>query len=237
MNWYFHGMNGFPKTRLPSIPLRLREMRVHLTTARFPSVVRDPHRSWCWGSTAFKNMTRLLLIMCLVSNSSFILSYLIKHYTLLSDKCYCVSPTSRWTTLWLGGDTNGPGVGYDPNTKFTHKVYRKELPKWPQHQLSAHWKYISPQHSVTFQLKSTTRVTPNGVADERHSILLGLMFRAYCTDWHLQISLHWPDGATVWFRYVGGSATETSAALSEIWGCYKRYCWGFTSFGMSRKKK
>jgi len=37
--------------------------------------------------------------------------------------------------LWLGGgggwvgNTVDTGVTYDPNALFTHKVYRKELPK------------------------------------------------------------------------------------------------------------
>jgi len=96
----------------------------------------------------------------------------------------------------------------------SESLYRLSYPG--RQQLNAHLRHTDREPSDAVQRKSITRVTLNGVTEERHSVLLGLRCRAYCTDLQLQISLHWPDGTTVCFRYVGGSTTATSAALGDI---------------------
>ena len=98
--------------------------------------------------------------------------------------------------LWFGrgggGNTVGTGIACDPNTQFTHKVYRKNC------QIDLNNR--SGKGKVKFTLDPVTIVwgaggTPgpvwtgaenlvsqNRVTVEHHSVLLGLRCRAYCTD-------------------------------------------------------
>jgi hypothetical protein len=133
--------------------------------------------------------------------------------------------------MWVvGGNSNGTGVVYDPNTKFTLKVYRRGLPKWPQQQPSAHWRYTDREASNTFQRKSLTRVTLNGVAEDPRSDL-GLVCTAVTHNCKLVTFGRRHDLVPVRRR----SATVTSAAQIDIWGSQSGVAEDSCLLGCARK--
>jgi hypothetical protein len=68
---------------------------------------------------------------------------------------------------------DGCGIRSPDLPASSDSLYRLNYPGPQEHTLQVH---------NTFQLKSIMRVTPNGVKEELHRVLLGLMCRDYCTS-------------------------------------------------------